>query len=268
MNRNCAAADLFAAGMSLTPVGYARWGSRRVRQLLHDALLSASELDDNDAFRGGVARRFLRGDGIEIGALHRPMRVPRSARVRYVDVMSRQELLAIHSGPLYVNPSWVREPDVVDDGERLASFADASVDFVIANHMLEHAEDPIGALGNFARVLRPGGVMFIALPDARRTFDALRERTSVEHLLRDHSLGPGVSRAMHYREWAFVECLPQELVAERVACFEREKARHHFHVWELDGFLDLSRAISLPVSLEFAATHSNEFVTVFRRCHD
>jgi hypothetical protein len=35
---------------------------------------------------------------------------------------------------------------VVDDGTRLASFADGSLDFVIANHMLEHFEDPIAAL--------------------------------------------------------------------------------------------------------------------------
>jgi ubiquinone/menaquinone biosynthesis C-methylase UbiE len=45
---------------------------------------------------------------------------------------------------------------VVDDGARLASFADGSLDFVVANHMLEHAEDPIAALKHQLRVLKPG----------------------------------------------------------------------------------------------------------------
>ena len=38
--------------------------------------------------------------------------------------------------------------DVVDDAQTLATFPDESVDFVIANHVLEHLEDPIGALEN------------------------------------------------------------------------------------------------------------------------
>jgi ferredoxin len=39
------------------------------------------------------------------------------------------------------------EVDVVDDGERLESFADASLDFVVSSHFLEHCQDPIRAFG-------------------------------------------------------------------------------------------------------------------------
>lgn len=38
-------------------------------------------------------------------------------------------------------------------------FADASFDAVIANHMLFHVEDRLRALGEIARVLRPGGTL-------------------------------------------------------------------------------------------------------------
>jgi predicted SAM-dependent methyltransferase len=76
------------------------------------------------------------------------------------------------------------EIDVIDDGSRLASFGDQSIDFVVANHVLEHLEDPVAALHHWLRVLRPRGVLFLTLPDAQHTpFDAARERTSVEHLL-------------------------------------------------------------------------------------
>ena len=35
-------------------------------------------------------------------------------------------------------------PDVVDDGESLTTVAADSVDFVVANHLIEHCQDPIG----------------------------------------------------------------------------------------------------------------------------
>ncbi len=44
----------------------------------------------------------------------------------------------------------------VSDGERLP-LPDASVDAVVANMYLHHAPDPARALGEMARVLRPGG---------------------------------------------------------------------------------------------------------------
>jgi ubiquinone/menaquinone biosynthesis C-methylase UbiE len=39
--------------------------------------------------------------------------------------------------------------------------ADSSQDFVIANHLLEHLPDPIGALKEWYRVLRAGGTLFL-----------------------------------------------------------------------------------------------------------
>jgi SAM-dependent methyltransferase len=48
------------------------------------------------------------------------------------------------------------------DATRLP-FDDDSFDAVVANHMLYHLDDPDAALVEFARVLRPGGRVFIAL---------------------------------------------------------------------------------------------------------
>ncbi|SBT53392.1 class I SAM-dependent methyltransferase [Micromonospora narathiwatensis] len=42
-------------------------------------------------------------------------------------------------------------------------FSEASFDTVIANHMLYHLDDPVAALGEFARVLRPGGRLAVAV---------------------------------------------------------------------------------------------------------
>lgn len=44
-------------------------------------------------------------------------------------------------------------------------FADASFDAVFSNALLEHVADPLRALGQMHRVLRPGGVIGVSVPD-------------------------------------------------------------------------------------------------------
>jgi glycosyltransferase involved in cell wall biosynthesis/SAM-dependent methyltransferase len=55
---------------------------------------------------------------------------------------------------------------VVASGDGLP-LADASLDYVMARHNLEHYNDPILALSEWQRVLKPGGVLGIILPDER-----------------------------------------------------------------------------------------------------
>ena len=64
-----------------------------------------------------------------------------------------------------------------------------------------NCEDPLRALSTFLRVVRPGGVVYLAIPDKRFTFDVSREVTSIAHVLRDYHEGPQCSREEHYLEW-------------------------------------------------------------------
>jgi predicted SAM-dependent methyltransferase len=241
--------------------GFARRARRRLRDVV-----ARSGPARWEATRDDLAFRYLSGDGIEIGALNAPLRVPPAALVRYVDHAGADELREIYAEELSMHGWPLVEPDVVDDGERLAKFGDESVDFVIANHMLEHAEDPTGALKHFLRVLRPGGILFLTLPDARRNFDNPRPRTTPEHLLRDHHEGPEVSRREHHEEWArVIEGVAEERVAERADEFAAEGARHHFHVWELDNFLAFVLALELPADLEAAIATEEEFAVILRK---
>lgn len=216
--------------------------------------------------REDLARRYLFGEGIEIGPMAMPLRLPPGVSVRYVDRLDREGLLEVEGPYLMHDPALIPEIDVVDEADRLANFAEDSVDFVVANHVLEHLEDPIEALEQMLRITRPGGVILLTLPHARHSFDVARPRTTVEHLIRDHEEGPQVSRREHYEEWArFLEHRTgDDDVQRRVEEFAATDARHHFHVWELEGFLQLVTAVELPCEIVHAQSHVQEFAVVLR----
>ena len=222
-------------------------------------------------FRRGrrrLARRYVRGEGIEVGALNEPLRMPRGARVRYVDRLDTHALR--ERFPELAGVDLV-EVDVVDDGATLATVADASLDFVVANHVIEHTEDPLAALAAWLRVLRPGGVAFLAVPDMRHTFDRGREETPTEHVLRDHRDGPSGSRAGHYEEWAGRVMGATDPAGEG-ARLDAAGEEIHFHAWTREGFAELLEAARgvLPVAFEVEALEPNrhEFVAVLRRVDD
>jgi SAM-dependent methyltransferase len=220
------------------------------------------------AVRRRLAGRYLHGDGLEIGALHLPLPLPRAARVRYVDRMGIEGLRAHYPE---LDAYDLVTPDIVEDGESLASLPDGSADFVVANHLIEHCQDPIGTLKAYARVLREDGVLYLAAPDRRRTvFDRRREETSLAHLLRDHREGPEWSRTTHYEEWTRLAiAVPAEEIDDHAAALAEQDYSIHFHTFTLTSFLGLMlhcrEAYGLPFEVLATETNDHEFIVIARR---
>lgn len=211
-----------------------------------------------------VRERALRGDGIEIGALHSPFPVPAGARVRYVDRLTTQQLRAEYPE---LGDAALVEVDLIDDGEKLATFADESLDFVIASHMLEHCEEPIGTLAAHLRVVRRGGVVLLALPDRRHGVDTARAPTSLAHLLTDREQGPEVSRTKHYRDWA--QLVDGEHGDAHASELEDRAYRIHFHCWTADEFAaqlgELIERGVLPARVAARRENYHEFLVALER---
>jgi len=214
--------------------------------------------------------KYLTGSGLEIGALHNPMPIDRSqASVRYVDVMSLDDQRRHY--PELAGYTLVK-PDIVAEADALPMLGAASQDFIIANHLLEHVADPIGALEEWYRLLRPGGVLFLALPDKRVTFDKDRPRTTLDHLIADHRDRGAASRLGHYEEYS-------RLVHKKTGdAFEQDLtnllARNysiHFHVWVADDIAELLRYVDAALGLRWKtlerldSSGSDEFIYVLQK---
>jgi len=210
--------------------------------------------------------RWLKGSGIEVGALHHPLAVPADARVTYVDRMTESELRR-HYPELEAEA--FAPVTVIGNAEDLSAFADGSLDFVIANHLLEHLEDPIRALQEFHRVLRRDGVLYLALPDARVTFDRDRELTSIDHLIGEYRSGTAPNRRAHYRDWALSVDKHRDPEAH-AARLDAMDYSIHFHVWLPDSFLDFLVEARREAKLEFEVAafappesrEDNEFILI------
>ena len=201
--------------------------------------------------RKTLAKRFIRGCGIEIGALHNPLWIPPRSRVIYVDRMGENDLRRHYPE---LNDLPLVKVNIVDDGEKLTTFEPNSQDFIIANHFLEHTQDPIGTIERHLEVLRPGGVLYMAVPDSRFTFDRARPESDFAHLLRDHVEGPEWSHEAHLREFAsLVMGHSGEQLESAVNGLKATNYSIHFHVWSESSFRDfLDRLIAdlrLPMKI-------------------
>ena len=209
---------------------------------------------------------FLRGDGIEIGALHQPLQVASTVRVKYVDRMRvpelRRQYKELETAPLV-------EIDIVDNGEALSTLGDATQDFVIANHFIEHCQNPFRTFQNFFRVLKPAGVIYLAVPDKRFSFDANRPCTTIEHLMRDFSEGPEWSKRQHFEEWSRLvnKRSDDREVEQEVAHLLDIDYSIHFHVWGAAELLEVVVALQRLVrfELELFLRNGPESILILRK---
>ncbi|MBL8027499.1 MAG: methyltransferase domain-containing protein, partial [Fibrobacteres bacterium] len=150
-------------------------------------------------FKSLASQDFIKGEGLEIGALHSPFPVREGVKVKYVDRLNNEELRKHYTE---LDKYIMTNVDIVDDGETLATIPDNSQDFVIESHFIEHARNPINAIRNALRVLKENGVLLLVIPDKNYTMELLRDSTSFAHLIMDdHSLSE--ARDMqHYEDFA------------------------------------------------------------------
>jgi SAM-dependent methyltransferase len=227
--------------------------------------------DTNRTHEAKVARWIPRGAiGVEIGAWKSP--VPGLTPV-YVDRYAE----------------FGGEPCRADyQGDATAlPFHDHSLDYVVTSHVLEHVANPVAALAEWCRVLRPGGIIYLLVPDRRLTWDRFRKLTPVDHLLEDFARGTTAVDATHIEDFvrgvdwttfspdtppADVPRKQQELMAVyQAAVAAGQEINIHFHVFEPGNLRDLISRLQPRLHWElidecehFPASAPNGYLVILR----
>jgi SAM-dependent methyltransferase len=128
---------------------------------------------------------------LELGASHAPLTPKRDGwNTVVVDHASRAELVAKYEGHAGVDTGRIEDVDVVWTSGRLHDALPpnehGSFDAILASHVIEHVPDLLGLLESFERLLHPGGVVVLAVPDKRRSFDFFKPLSTTGDVLEAH----------------------------------------------------------------------------------
>jgi SAM-dependent methyltransferase len=162
---------------------------------------------------------------------------------------------------------WIRE------GSDLGPLDDASYDAVLSSHVAEHFANPLGALREWLRVLRPGGHLVLVLPHRDGTFDHRRPVTPLEHLVEDERRGTGEDDDTHFEEVLRLHDLRRDPPAggvtglrERVAGNPTNRMLHH-HVFVTASVLAILDHLGLEIRA-VEARWPHDIYTLARRPSD
>lgn len=82
-----------------------------------------------------------------------------------IDIGGKPDPLALY-GEFFPLMKSVRTWDLEDgDAQFMAGLPDNTLDFISSSHCLEHINEPLEALRNWVRIVRPGGFIVILIPD-------------------------------------------------------------------------------------------------------
>ncbi|MFI5037024.1 MAG: methyltransferase domain-containing protein [Solirubrobacterales bacterium] len=144
---------------------------------------------------------------------------------------------------------------LIGEAGRLEEVPDDAYDALLVSHVFEHLANPLGALGEWQRVVRPGGHLLLVVPHRDGTFDHRRPVTSLEHMREDADLGTGEDDLTHLEEVLALHDLERDPGAPNREVFEQRcrenpstRAMHH-HVFVSRTVLETCRATGLEVLL-------------------
>jgi ubiquinone/menaquinone biosynthesis C-methylase UbiE len=115
----------------------------------------------------------------------------------------------------------------IADATDLGQFDADSYDFLLSSNCLEHLANPLKALTEWRRVIKPGGALVLVLPNKKSNFDHRRPRTEFAHLLRDFENDTSEHDLTHLDEILALHDLSMDPPAGDLAAF-RERSLENF----------------------------------------
>jgi len=132
------------------------------------------------------------GKGIEVAPYFNPILTKREGHdLLIMDVFDTETLRdRVRDDPLIdsARAAEIEEVDLVGDASRLGEVIakaglQGSIDYIVSSHNFEHLPNPILFLRGAGEALAPGGVLSMAVPDCRASFDHFRMPTRLSDWL-------------------------------------------------------------------------------------
>jgi ubiquinone/menaquinone biosynthesis C-methylase UbiE len=173
---------------------------------------------------------------------------------------SKSNVWAEHAKNFIFSPGKAHGNTFFCDGSALVEVPDSTYDVLLSSHNLEHFANPVKALKEWRRVLRPNGAFVLVLPNYRKSFDHLREPTSVDHMFDDFERNTGEDDLTHLPEILEKHDLTMDIPAGSRQDFHRRSLENfsnrclHHHVFDERNSCELlSRAGFEVLAVELAA---------------
>jgi predicted SAM-dependent methyltransferase len=132
----------------------------------------------------------LDGMGLEIGPSHSPI-VPKAwnCRIETLDYLDANGLREKYKNDPSVDISKIEPVDYVSDGRSMVEVIAkrGHYDYILASHVIEHTPDMLGFLKDCEALLKPDGILVLAVPDKRRCFDVFQSLSSTGQMLEAHA---------------------------------------------------------------------------------
>ena len=214
--------------------------------------------------------------GIEIGGPSKVFyrRLPVYQRASSIDGLNFSENTiwegAIKEGHTYTYWRSKVGRQYIDEAADLKSVPSEAYDFLLSSNCLEHIANPLRALLEWKRVIKPGGVAVILVPNKIYNFDHKIPYTAFEHLVEDLDRQTKEDDLTHLPEILSLHDLSRDPAAGSFEDFRRRSQQNftnrclHHHVFSLDVLQRCAQYCGLNV-LRGTSTKTDHWVFVSRQ---
>jgi len=151
-----------------------------------------------DCFVLDFVEKHLSGHGLELGAQAAPFKTNQHTSMSYADKYTVDEMFEDLKVKRQIKKEDITKPDFIVFDAFSFDIVDDFFDFFCCSHVIEHTCNPIGAIEEWLRVVKPGGYVYFICPDKRETFDYDRPITPVSHLVEDYENDSVTTEYAHY----------------------------------------------------------------------
>ena len=151
----------------------------------------------------------------------------------------------------------------VREATDLHGIKDSAYDFLISSHNIEHLANPLKAVKEWKRVVKPDGYFLFIIPNKEGTFDHKRPITKIEHLKDDEINNTSEADNTHFQEVLDLHDLTMDPGGLSFDDFKLRTENNfenrclHHHVFDLELVKQIAMASNIEVVLlsKFSKIH-------------